>query len=217
MKLTKHAWALWALALIAVIAMAIIIPFVRNTVWWVSAFCTLLMFCLCAFTFYRAFRRDKMLVSKLLGFSIFKVGTVALLVQIIAGFIIMGLSTVCPIIAAVSAELVIFIAAGFCLTVKDAAVDAITQTENGTELKTAGWKAIRLKANAVAAQTESADIKRLAEQIRFADPVCTSIDSELDLILDKLSVCPDAETVKQAFTLLERRKTLAKSEKAKKA
>ena len=59
MKLTKHAWIIWSIALAAVIALMILIPFSRTAVWWIAAGCTVLMFVLCAFTFLRAFRKDE--------------------------------------------------------------------------------------------------------------------------------------------------------------
>ena len=91
MKLNKHAWIIWGIALAVVIALMILIPFTRTAAWWIAAGCTVLMFGLCAFTFARAFRRDGTLESKVLGWPIFKVGYTALIVQVIVGAIIMGL------------------------------------------------------------------------------------------------------------------------------
>ena len=58
MKLTKHAWAVWGIALAVAIALMFLIPFSRTVVWWIAAGCTAAMFGACAFAFYRAFRTN---------------------------------------------------------------------------------------------------------------------------------------------------------------
>lgn len=213
MKLNKHTWAIWGITLAVVIALMIVIPFVRTAAWWVGAGCTVLMFGLCAFTFVRAFRKDHSLESKVLGWPIFKVGYTALIVQIIVGAIIMGTAAFCPVGAAVIAELIVFTVTGIALTVKDAAREVVTQAETKVTNNTAAWKAIRARANAIAAETGHPDIKKLAEEIRYADPMPTSMDVEIAQILETLSSYADAENIKKIQTLVNQRSTLSKSEK----
>ena len=110
MKLTKHAWVFWSIALIVVLVLALVIPFVQNTVYWIALGCTLAMFGVWAFSFVQAFRKDDKLESKLLGWPIFKVGFVALGVQIFVGFLLMALAGVLPVWGAALAELAVFAA-----------------------------------------------------------------------------------------------------------
>ena len=95
MKLSKHAWTIWGILLVVALVLMVLIPFSRTASWWIAAGCTVLMFLLAAWTFYAAFRKDG-LESKILGWPIFKVGAVALAVQVVLGFALMGLAALCP-------------------------------------------------------------------------------------------------------------------------
>ena len=213
MKLTKHAWLIYAITLVAVLVLLIVIPFARTAAWWVGAGCTVVMFGLCAWAFHMAFGKDGKLESKLLGWPIFKVGYTALIAQIVVGGIIMGITAFCPVWAAVIAELIVFAVTGVCLTVKDAAREVVTQSEAKVEDRTAAWKAIRARANAVAAESGHPDLKKLAEIIRYADPTPTSMDGDIAQMLETLSSYADAANIRKAFTMMEQRKALAKEEK----
>ncbi len=213
MKLTKHAWIVWSVALVLVIALMILIPFDRTAAWWIGAGCTAAMFGLCAAAFFRAFRRERTLESKLLGWPIFRVGYIFVIVQLIVGAVIMGIASFCPVWAAIAAELAVFAAAAICLTVKDAAREAVRRSEAAPEDKTGPWKAIRTRAAAIAAATNHPEIKKLAEEIRYADPTPTPMDSRIADMLETLSSYADAANIQKAFRMLEERKALAKSGK----
>ena len=112
----------------------------------------------------------------------------------------------------VLAEVLIFAVTGICLTMKDAARVVVSQSEAHMADSTAAWKVIRQKANALSASGD-ADMKRLAEEIRFAAPMPTSIDGEIAAQVDALAAVANPESVKKILTLLERRKAFAKANK----
>lgn len=211
MKLTKHAWILWGIALAVVFVLAFVIPFAKTAVYWIALLCTVAMFGVCAFSFVRAFRKDNTLESKLLGWPIFKVGYVALIVQVIAGFALMALAALCPVWVAALAEVAVFAATAFCMTVKDAVRKAVTAAEVKVTDNTAAWKAIRARAAAIAAETGHPDIKKLAEEIRFADPTPTEMDGEIAQMLEALISYADAENIQKAFAMIVRRKLVSKN------
>lgn len=213
MKLSKHAWILWTISLFVTLALALLIPFVHTAVYWLALGCMSAMFLLCAYTFVRAFRKDETLESKLLGFPIFKVGYAALIVQIIMGFVLMTLACLCPIWLALLVEILLFGCVGFCLTAKDAAREAIVQFEANIPDNTAAWKAIRSRANAFAAESNQAELRRLAEEIRYADPTPSSLDETISKQLEILSNDASAENIQKAFSLLCQRKSLIREEK----
>ena len=213
MKLNKHAWVIWGIALITVIALMILIPFARTATWWIAAIGTILMFGVCAFTFYKAFNKDKTLESKLLGWPIFKVGSVTLFAQIIVGAILMGTANFCPTNIAIIAEVIVYAVTGISLTIKEASREVVTSFESKVEDKTDNWKAIRAKANAIAATANNAAIKKLAEAIRFADPAPTSLDGSIEQALANLSENPTNENIEAVNQLLNQRKTISKAEK----
>ena len=112
----------------------------------------------------------------------------------------------------VLAEVLIFAVTGICLTMKDAAHVVVSQSEARMADSTAGWKVIGQGANALAASGD-ADMKRLAEEIRFVAPMPTSIDGEIAAQVDALAAVANPESVKKILTLLERRKAFAKANK----
>ena len=140
MKIQKHAWIIWGIVLIAFVVLMIVIPFSRTVSWWIAAASTILMFCLCAFSFALAFRKDQTLESKVLGWPIFKVGYTALIFQLIVGAIIMGIAAYCPAWAAVIAEVIVFAVSSICMIIKDAAREAVRYTEASVADKTAAWR-----------------------------------------------------------------------------
>ena len=214
MKLTKHAWILWGVALAVVLVLALVIPFVKTAVYWIGLLCTAAMFGVCAFAFIRAFRKDGTMESKLLGWPIFKVGYVALIVQIVVGFALMGLAALCPVWAAAIAEVAAFAVTAFCMTVKDAAREAVTTAEVKVADNTAAWKAIRARASALAAGSDNAQLRRLAEEIRYADPMPTSVDGEIMEALSALEADPGAAHCSRLADLLAKRRIIAKQEKS---
>lgn len=214
MKLSKNAWIIWGFSLAVVIVLMAFIPFVRNTVWWIGAVSTVLMYGVCALAFFLAFRR-KGIESKLLGWPIFRVGYTALAVQLIVGFTIMGIAVFCPVWAAVIAEAVVFGIAGICLTVKESAREVVTLSEAKVTENTAAWKAIRTRAAALAGSDASPLMKKLAEEIRFADPMPTDMDDEISGAITVLENDPSAENAENVLRLLARRKAEAKASKEK--
>lgn len=199
MKLSKHAWTIWGILLVVALVLMVLIPFSRTAAWWIAAICTVLMFLLAAWTFYAAFRKDG-LESKILGWPIFKVGAVAL-------------AALCPAWVTALTEVLIFAVTGICLTVKDAARVVVSQSEAHMADSTAAWKVIRQKANALAASGD-ADMKRLAEEIRFADPMPTSLDGEIAAQVDALAAGKNPDAIKRLTAALAQRKVIAKQEKA---
>lgn len=118
MKLTKHVWMIWGIALVTVVVLAFVIPFARAAVYWLALAATLGMFGICAAAFARAFRTEETLESKLLGWPIFKVGYTALAVPGACGICADGTGSAMPGFGwQLSFELVIFALTGVSLTV----------------------------------------------------------------------------------------------------
>ena len=111
------------------------------------------------------------------------------------------------------AESAVFAVTAVCLTVRDAAREAVTQLEASIPDATGPWKAIRARAEGIAAATGNPDLRKLAEDIRYADPTPTPIDGDIAQMLEILSSYADAENIRKAFALMEQRKALAKGSK----
>lgn len=213
MKLTKHAWIIWGIVLVTVVVLAFVIPFTRVAVYWLGLAATVGMFMVCAAAFVQAFHTEETLESKLLGWPIFKVGYIALAMQMLVGFTLMGLAALCPVWVAIVIELVVFALTGVSLTVRDAARAVVTQSEAHVTDNTQAWKVLRAKANALAASTGNAELKKLAEEMRYADPTPTSMDGEFNQMMDTISSYATAENIDKVMKMLEKRKLLGKEEK----
>lgn len=213
MKLTKHAWIIWGISLAVVLVLMAAIPFSRTATWWIEAVCTVAMFGLCAYAFHLAFRKGETTESKLLGWPIFKVGYTTLIAQVIVGGILMGIASFCAAWPAVLAEVLVFAVTGMCLTVKEASRTVVTHAESNVQDKNMGWKAIRAKANALAASSGNADMKKLAEEIRFADPMPTEMDEKIAEVLEKMTGGVTEEDVAKVMQMVRERTELGKAMK----
>ncbi len=100
---------------------------------------------------------------------------------------------------------------GICLTAKDAAREVVVHSESSVTDNTAAWKAIRNRAAAIAAATNHPELRRLAEEIRYADPTPTCMDGQIAEMLETLSSYADADSIRKAFSLLDQRKAVAKN------
>lgn len=195
MKLGKHAWGIWGIALVVALAFAFLIPFTHNAVYFIALISMLLAFVLCAWSFWRSFALKDELFSKYMGWPIFKVGLAALVAQLVLGFGLMALSFLCPVYIALLLEIVLFAAAGVGLITREAARQVVEQSEQPLTDRTAAWKDVRRKA-AVLEAPQSAEWKKLLEDIRYADPT----DDEESLpytrrILELLDGPVDADTL----------------------
>lgn len=213
MKLTKHAWIIWDIVLVTVVVLAFVIPFTRAAVYWLGLAATVGMFMVCAATFVRAFHTEETLESKLLGWPIFKVGYIALAMQMLVGFTLMGLAALCPVWVAVIVELAVFALTGISLTVRDAARTVVTQSEAHVTDNTQAWKVLRAKASALAVSTGNEELKKLADEMRYADPTPTSMDGDINQMMDTLSDYATVENINKVMKMLEKRKLLGKEEK----
>lgn len=144
---------------------------------------------------------------------IYRVGYTALIAQLILGFALMAAASPCPVWLAAGFEALLFAAAVFCLIVKDAAREAVAHSEAAIADNTAAWKAIRARAVAIAAAKNHPELRKLAEEIRFADPTPTSLDGQIAEMLETLSSYADVANIKKAFQLLDQRKAIAKQHK----
>lgn len=211
MKLTKHAWIIWGISLVVVLVLMAAIPFAHTATWWIGATCTVAMFGLYAFTFHLAFRKGETTESKLLGWPIFKVGYVALIVQAVVGAVIMGIASFCSSWPAVITEVLVFAATCVCLTLKEASHTVVTHTESNVQDKTMGWKSIRAKANALAASSGNVDMKKLAEEIRFADPTPTEMDGKIAEALEAMAEGVTEENVAKMMQMVRERREMSTS------
>lgn len=210
--------------LVLYILVAFLIPFVHMATFWVSFVFTLIAFAVVTASMYIAFIKNPDAKSKFYGFPIAKIGAIYGLVQLVAGFIFMALAAYAPVWAAVLVYAIALGAAVIGLISAEAVVSEIHAQDNKLKKDVSLMRSLQSKVNQIAAQSENADVKALADEFRYSDPVSNDAiaDAEADLAaaVDELQsayVDGDSEAVaklcRKASALLAERNRLCKLHK----
>lgn len=175
--------AAFAVLLILYCLVAFLIPFVHTTTFWVSFVFTLIAFAVVGASIYIAFIKNPDAKSKFYGFPIAKIGVIYGIGQLVAGILFMSLSQWAPVWLAV-----LVYAAGLGATViglisAEAVVEEIHVQDRKLKKDVSLMRSLQSKMNQIASQTADADVKKLAEEFRYSDPVSSEAiaDAEADL------------------------------------
>ena len=213
-----------AVVLVLYILIAFLIPFVHTATFWVSFVFTLIAFAVVAAAIYIAFIKNPNAKSRFYGFPIARIGVIYGLVQLIAGFIFMVLSQWAPVWAAVLVYAIALGATVIGLVSAEAVISEIHVQDAKLKKNVSLMRSLQSKVNQMAAQSENADIKALADALRYSDPVSNDAitDAEADLaatvdVLQSAYVDGDSEAVaklcRKASALLAERNRLCKLNK----
>lgn len=203
---------------------AFLTPFVHTEAFWISYSFTLAAFAVVATSFYLAFIKHPDVKSRFYGFPIARIGVIYGIVQLVLSLIFMGVGLWVPgwIPALVYAVALGLAAIG--LIGAQMVVDEIKTQDTKQKINTATMRALQSKISQLAAQSEDAAIKALAEEFRYCDPVSNEAiaDAEADLAaaVDQLQAAfvdgdseATAQLCRKASTLLAERNRLCKLNK----
>ena len=172
--------------LVSVIAFAV--PSAKNTAFWISYGFTVLAFAAQIAIWKAAFGRAEFLKSKFLSFPIVHIGIVYLVVQIIDLAVFLFIPTL-PIWSAVVACAVIAGVSAVCMIASDVGRSEIERVSAKVREKTFYIKQLQVDVELLAgAETDTATksaLTRLAEKIRYSDPMS---DGQLADIEDRITV-----------------------------
>lgn len=213
-----------AVVLVLYILIAFLIPFVHTATFWVSFVFTLIAFAVVAVAIYIAFIKNPNARSRFYGFPIAKIGVVYGAVQMIAGLVFMALAAFAPVWVAVLVYAIALGAAVIGLVSAEAVVSEIHVQDSKLKKDVALMRALQSKVNQMASHSEGADIKALADEFRYSDPVSSDalaeVERDLSAAVDELQsavIDGDAEAVAQlcrkASTVLAERNRLCKLNK----
>ena len=216
--------AAFVVLLVLYCLVAFVIPFVKTAAYWASFVFTLIAFSVVAVSIYIAFVKNPDAKSRFYGFPIAKIGVIYGLVQLIAGLIFMALSQWVPVWAAILVYAIALGAAVIGLVSAEAVVSEIQVQDVKLKKDVSLMRSLQSKVNQMAAQSENAEIKALADEFRYSDPVSNDAiaDAEADLVaaVDELQtayVDDDSEAVAtlccKASALLAERNRLCKLNK----
>lgn len=210
--------------LILYVLVAFLIPFAHTAVFWWSVLFTLIAFAVAALSVYIAFVKNPNARSRFYGFPIAKIGVTYGIVQLALGLVFMALGAWIPVWVTV---LICAIALGVAvvgLVSAEAVVDEIDTQDRKLKKNVAFMRDLQSKVNQMASSSDLPEVKRLADEIRYSDPVSgealTEIERELSATLDELQgaiVDGDSETIptlcKKASATLAERNRLCKLNK----
>lgn len=216
--------AAFAVLLILYCLVAFLIPFVHTAVFWVSFVFTLIAFAVVAASIYIAFIKNPDAKSRFYGFPIAKIGVIYGAVQLLAGILFMALAAIVPAWVAVLVYAIALGAAVIGLISAETVVEEIHIQDAKLKKDVSLMRSLQSKVNQMAVQSENAEIKVLADEFRYSDPVSNAAiaDAEADLAaaVDELQsayVDGDSEAVaklcRKTTALLSERNRLCKLNK----
>lgn len=179
-----------AAVLVAFCVIALAVPFVKNGAYWISFAFAVLAIGLQLYAMPKAMNGDAR--SKFYGFPILRVSFFYLAAQIILSLVFMAVAKWVPLWIPAVVYIVMFCAAlvGFIAT--DSVRDEVVQQDVSIKKKVETMRALQSKANSMAAQYEAGEagaaLKKLAEELRYSDPVSSDAIADAEA---NLSACID--------------------------
>lgn len=217
---------LLGILLILYLLLAFLIPFAKTLVFWLSFGYTLAAFALAVAAFYVAFLRNPGAKSRFYGFPIAKIGAAYWLAQLLVGLLAMALGKWIPVWLTVLVYTIALGAAAIGLIAAEAVADGIQTQDAKLKNDVTLMRSLQSKLSQMDCTNPdaAAAIRKLAEELRYSDPVSSPAlsDAERDLSaaiaeLQSAVVDDDSDAIKQlcrkATALLTERNRLCKLNK----
>lgn len=186
-KTSKRFIAAVVIVFLAYNAIAFVIPFVKNGVFWLSYVFTLIAIASQIYVFKSAFSKETSVKSKFYGFPVAQIGVAYLLIQFAAGVVFMALASFVPAWIPGLVFVLLLAAAAIGYIAADAMRDEIERQDKTLKKDVSCMRALQSQIAYLEGQctdeSSRALIKKLAEEFRFSDPVSSSeladIEAEL--------------------------------------
>ena len=201
------AYAVLGIAFVMFNVIAFAVPTVKTATFWVAYVFTAVAFASQIAIWNFAFKGTDTLKSKFLGIPLISVGITYLIIQIIAFAVFMALLLAVSWIAIVVCALILGISA-ICLIGTETGREEINRVEEKVEKKVFYIKSLQVDIEMLASTETDADTKtaltKLAEKIRFIDPMSNDILSDLEAeITAKVKELKTAENKAEIITVLD--------------
>lgn len=185
-------WIVLGIVLVAYNVLAFVLPFHKNLIFIISYIFTMIAILLQIYVIQTAFYKGAGVKSKFYGFPIAKLGVIYLVIQLILGFAFMaiGSSLIIPVWIPIVLYIVILAAVMIGLIGTEAVRDAAAGQDEKQVRQTSRMREIQAKGKSLAERNTVSDAKKdlekLAEDLRFSDPVSNESLTEIE---DKLIGC----------------------------
>ena len=201
------AYAVLAIAFVLFNVIAFAVPTAKTSTFWIAYVFAAVAFVSQIAIWKFAFKGADTLKSKFLGIPLISVGITYLIIQLIAFAIFMAFSIAPTWIAIVVCALILGISA-ICLIGTETDREEINRVEEKVEKKVFYIKALQVDVEMLASTETDADTKatltKLAEKIRFSDPMSNEVLAELEAeITAKVKELKTAENKSAIITVLD--------------
>lgn len=201
------AYAVLAIAFVLFNVIAFAIPTAKTATFWIAYVFTAVAFASQIAIWKFAFKGADTLKSKFLGIPLISVGITYLIIQIIAFAVFMALPLTASWIAIVVCALILVISA-ICLIGTETGREEINRVEENVEKKVFYIKSLQVDIEMLASAERDADTKaaltKLAEKIRFSDPMSNDALADLEAeITAKVKELKNAENKAEIITVLD--------------
>lgn len=201
------AYAVLAIAFVLFNVIAFAVPTAKTATFWIAYAFTTIAFASQIAIWKFAFKGADTLKSKFLGIPLISVGITYLIIQIIAFAIFMALPLTASWIAIVVCALILGISA-ICLIGTETGRKEIKRVEEKVEKKVFYIKALQVDIEMLASTETDSDTKaaltKLAEKIRFSDPMSNDVLTDLEAeITAKVKELKTAENKAEIITVLD--------------
>lgn len=201
------AYAVLAIAFVLFNIIAFAVPTAKTATFWIAYAFSVVAFASQIVIWKFAFKGADTLKSKFLGIPLISVGITYLIVQIIAFAVFMALPLTASWIAIVVCALILGISA-ICLIGTETGREEINRVEAKVEKKVFYIKSLQVDIEMLASTETDADTKaaltKLADKIRFSDPMSNDVLSDLEAeITAKAKELKTAENKVEIITVLD--------------
>lgn len=201
------AYAVLAIAFILFNVIAFAVPTVKTATFWIAYVFTAVAFASQIAIWKFAFKGTDTLKSKFLGIPLISVGITYLIIQIIAFAIFMAFPIAPTWIAIVVCTLILGISS-ICLIGTETGREEINRVEEKVEKKVFYINSLQVDVEMLASTETDADTKaaltKIAEKIRFSDPMSNELLAELEAeITAKVKELKTAENKAEIIKVLD--------------
>lgn len=201
------AYAVLGIAFVLFNVIAFAIPTVKTSTFWAAYVFTAVAFISQIAIWKFAFKGADTLKSKFLGIPLISVGITYLIIQLIAFAVFMALPLTASWIAVVVCALILGISA-ICLIGTETGREEINRVEEKIEKKVFYIKSLQVDIEMLANSETDIDIKaaltKLAEKIRFSDPMSSDALADLEAeITEKVKELKSADNKAEIIKVLD--------------
>ena len=206
-KNNSMTYAVLAIAFVLFNVSAFAIPTAKTATFWIAYAFSVVAFASQIVIWKFAFKGADTLKSKFLGIPLISVGITYLIVQIIAFAVFMALPFLASWIAIVVCALILGISA-ICLIGTETSREEVGRVEEKVEKKVFYIKSLQVDVEMLASTETDAETKaaltKLAEKIRFSDPMSNEVLVDLEAeISAKVKELKTAENKSAIITVLD--------------